>query len=530
MLKRKFLIKVMAAAIAATMVIAPATALAEGGETVDALDQDVTMDFGDLTENEEHQSAVSVASGSEHTASVTTGNLTSDAGPGASASAVEGSEINLDVNGNIDSNGYGVETSAYDGSTTTVVVNGDVTSADSGGVDAEAGSYETSAEETDNSAVNVIVNGDVSAHAEGVYTSAELNCTSNVTVNGDVESEWTGVISYADGGTAACNVDITGNVKGGEYSGIIAGAYGDGTNNIKTGGDVSAEGTGVYMRAFGLDYGKPVNNIVIEGTLSAKEAAVVSTGDGENTLTVWKIETPGYTAAKYEFNETTGRITLVEDEEAAQQIQYIIKVKQTDGASLRATDANGNALATVTGVNGNALEYAYEGDKVLLKVDVSDDYWLDAAYGDDGQKLKLVKDASGNYYINVPRNGGVSFSVKLTYVGHDKDDDDDDKDKDKNKNTVYTALDASVAAAVSAVSSTPAGGSAAINIAGDKLDASLVSTLLSRSDVTVVLTCIVNGRLVTITIPAGSDIASFVSTDGSISISALAEKFGSKPV
>jgi hypothetical protein len=43
-------------------------------------------------------------------------------------------------------------------------------------------------------------------------------------------------------------------------------------------------------------------------------------------------------------------------------------------------------------------------------------------------------------------------------------------------------------------------------------------------------TVVIDGKLCTITIPAGSDVASCVSADGSISVSALVEKFGSKAV
>ena len=49
MLKRKFLMKVLAATVAATMAVTPSTAFAEGGEEVFADEGDVTEEFGDIT-------------------------------------------------------------------------------------------------------------------------------------------------------------------------------------------------------------------------------------------------------------------------------------------------------------------------------------------------------------------------------------------------------------------------------------------------------------------------------------------------
>ena len=51
-----------------------------------------------------------------------------------------------------------------------------------------------------------------------------------------------------------------------------------------------------------------------------------------------------------------------------------------------------SALNTVTGIDGKSLEWAYEGDTVLLKIDLQEGYDLLGAYGDDGKVNALLKD------------------------------------------------------------------------------------------------------------------------------------------
>ena len=103
----------------------------------------------------------------------------------------------------------------------------------------------------------------------------------------------------------------------------------------------------------------------------------------------------------------------VADDEAARTIQYIIRVAPQTGATLTATDANGAALNTTKGAGGKDLQWALEGDKVIFKIDLKEGYTLDGAYGDAGQTLPLSIDNNGNYYIVVPKGGGVVLSVKL---------------------------------------------------------------------------------------------------------------------
>ena len=57
---------------------------------------------------------------------------------------------------------------------------------------------------------------------------------------------------------------------------------------------------------------------------------------------------------------------------------------------------------------------AKDNDTVLLKVDLSDGYSLLGAYNGDGEKVALLTDSNGNYYVIVPRGGGVYLSVSLS--------------------------------------------------------------------------------------------------------------------
>ena len=640
MINRRFLTKVLAAVLVACMLTTPVTVFAEGEPEVNTSEdntsgddaagdneedtsdenngdgdednrpaaevtadkEDVKEDFGDLSAKGENASAIEIYAEEGHKAEVTTGSLKSEEYTGVLASSFTEGEVDLTVNGSIESADSGV----YAGTDATGVVktevNGDVISESYHGIEADAG-YDSDPYDPDavdskpnieikvngnvtggEDGVNVFagggttaitsVNGDSTGKGDGIYVRSRSGGTANVTVlgnvsgeedgicaillengktdisvngnatggdfgidtvvgagskgniavNGNASGKYGGINSYAENG-GVINISVKGDVQSDEEA-IWLMSYDEGSaNNVIVGGDVRSANTGVRLDS----YDKSAQNVVIEGTIYAANAAVAVDGTGRNSVTVWRIETDGMTAGIYKQDES-GMSVPYEDEETAKQIRYIIRVNQTEGADLRATDADGNPLATVTGLNGKSLEYAYEGDRVLLKVDVNDRYRLDAAYGDDGQKLELVKDDNGNYYINVPRNGGVSFSVRLTYVGKD---DKDDKDKDDKKPDVQTAAIYTLtdSAAVSLVSSAPAGGSVTLpNLTGTGLSAALVQSLLARRDIPVTLTFMINGVTYRIIIPAGADIASLTGADGSISFASLGQAFGMAPV
>lgn len=522
MFKNKFLMKALALTVALTIVLTPVTALAEGMKEVNAEDQDRIEDLGDVKADGEKEDAVEIwADG--HKAEVTTGSLESADRNGLFTYAEHNAEINVDVKGDINTpaeispekSASGVTTNALWGSSQDINVNGNIISGDDGITVKTSDRYEGDAAEQGDfgdSRTNIKVNGNITADSTGIEVTASLGGENHIEVIGDVKG-------FASGGDNPENDD----------GAIWATANNmDSRNDIAVKGDVTGDKMGVWMLIPYENSGNPENNVVIDGTLSAKQAAVIAenlsnANAGKNTITVWKIETPGYTAAKWEYNEQDEEnpFYLVEDEEAEKNIQYIIRVNQTENATLTATDADGNALARVTGAGGSVLEYAHEGDKVLLKIDVADGYQLDAAYGDEGRQLELVRDANDNYYINVPRNGGVSFSVRLSKK-EKKDDHDDKKDNDQTAGTFVH----SDSTAVSLISATPAGGSVTLSgLSGTGLSASVVSQLLAKRDINVTLTFTINGVTYQIVIPAGADISKLVGADGSISFAVLGQAF-----
>ena len=116
-----------------------------------------------------------------------------------------------------------------------------------------------------------------------------------------------------------------------------------------------------------------------------------------------------YAEAKAEFMKTA-----VEDaqiikraEEFEKAIMYIIRLEQPK---------KGGTLSTVGTTQSNGYDTAHEGDTVTLKVNVKKGYKVVAAYNGTDQKVQLVQDAKGDYYIVVPKGGGVTLSVALKLV------------------------------------------------------------------------------------------------------------------
>ena len=104
-------------------------------------------------------------------------------------------------------------------------------------------------------------------------------------------------------------------------------------------------------------------------------------------------------AGDYESTDND-RVLTGEDVEFEKTINYIIKVEQpAEGATLSASQGT-----------------AHEGENVALRIDLQDGYTVTGAFGDEGKSLPLLKDASGNYYVVVPKGGGVYLSVTLDKI------------------------------------------------------------------------------------------------------------------
>ena len=301
-----------------------------------------------------------------------------------------------------------------------------------------------------------------SVYSEGVYAQAFNKATSTVTVDGDVTATSKG--SDATGIAAQAYVDssTTVNVKGdvtveGEYAdGIYAGAYSSASTEVTVDGNLTAtattteeeersnstavfvdtasdsnvkvavkgdlktnNGAGIAIQTYKEreedSYGTA--DIVVGGVLSAKDIAVnfYNPEAAKNTsLTVWKVDLSkeGNIAKCHidTYNEDFSEKLSSEDLDMTdfeKTIRYIIKLEQpTEGGIL-----------SVNGTESYAgYDTAKEGETVLLKVNVKDGYRLVAAYNGKDQKLALKQDASGNYYIVVPKGGGVYLSAVLEKI------------------------------------------------------------------------------------------------------------------
>ena len=94
-------------------------------------------------------------------------------------------------------------------------------------------------------------------------------------------------------------------------------------------------------------------------------------------------------------------------EKAEQNILYIIKLEQPK--------AGGTLSLSGTTKSGD-FDVAKEGESVYLLVTVAEGYQLDGAYNGDGTRVELRRDDDGNYFLVVPRGGGVYLTADLSLI------------------------------------------------------------------------------------------------------------------
>jgi len=345
----------------------------------------------------------------------------------------EGSRSSIKVEGDIDAKGNGIETNAWFGAEADATVEGDVsggkagleiinnngiTKADIDG-DLTGGTNGIDAQVINGGKTTVSVDGDIAGKTQnGVYAEVSEGGSFDLTADGSISGKSAGIV-VENGHYAETDITVKGNVTGGTESAICA-------NNEKSDTDITVKGDVTSKEGFGIT-GTTIDgelNITVDGTVSGGKGGVYTADDGSGfTLTVWKIEPDEQGALAFGMNDDEA---YVENKAFEQTIQYIIRLDQpTAGATLSVTDKNGNALSKIVS-SENTYEYAYEGDTALLKVDLAEGYDLLGAYNNDGKATELLKDADGNYYIVVPKGGGVSLSVEVKKAEPKKPDEDDD--------------------------------------------------------------------------------------------------------
>ncbi len=188
--------------------------------------------------------------------------------------------------------------------------------------------------------------------------------------------------------------------------------YDEGTTNLTITGDITGE-------QFGMQIMVPDDQdmtALVDGTITGDTAGIVLeeyTEIGDNLkMAVWEV-VPNKDKALIVRSTTDdyGKTVYTEDREAEKLLRYIIRIEENSRPYI---DAYGTT--DFMAGNGDMYQVAGEGDKILMKLNIPSDKELVAAYWDKNQseagKL-LVDSATGEYYVEVPRGGGVMLSVIL---------------------------------------------------------------------------------------------------------------------
>jgi hypothetical protein len=381
---------------------------------VQAIEEDKKAECGDVERLGDFQGGVNAESANGHTAEIAvTGNITSrDTGVNLDSFG-NGSTSKVEVSGNVSAEeGTGIEVSGNSGGNATVKVEGDVSSKKDRGI--EAGTYGKG------STAKAEVGGDVESSRNEFAVKAEAINGGDTEVNVNK-----GIRNTNDKGSGAYlyihNMDpdmpysqVTlkaGSIEAAEESLRVYCQAPASVNAVVQNDVISTDGTGLYVDS---DNGGKID-VLINGTLHGEKTAIQYRGDdGEeykySDITVWKIETgEGGSLFKFAGEEATGD-TL---DGIRKNVHYIVKIEQSNGATLSAVKADGSKLD-----KWHDLDTAIHGEKVLLKVDLQPGYKLDGAYNGKGEKVKLLQDKNGNYYVIAEDGGGIYLSVAVSKAKH----------------------------------------------------------------------------------------------------------------
>ena len=395
-----------------------------GGVVVDAHSENKTKSHrGDITA--EGENALTVKASGGHNATVTVdGNVTATSSEASEVEQVAGVEVNVNgnnssadisIDGTVTSDSIGAEVNNLGGATAELTVTGDVTVEGTGDKDVAVSAHTITGSQ---STTTVDISGNVQSTADGLTVGSMCaggKAETEMNVDGDVKAEGTGLIIGAatipadpaeeNTGTASVEVRIGGDLSSKNGSAIEAAV--DMTDKSSTGA-VELKGDAV---------------VIVEGTISSEkdDGPIIKAGIPDNydaageisstldtlDLTVWKIDIKdGQTLA--------ADSERVEDKEFEKRINYIVKLEPNEKFDYAAVKQDNSALDTVTAtINGEEYSYdvAHESEKVYLKINTKG-YRIKGAYNVDGEKKEIDHDSEGNYYIEVPRGGGIYLSVE----------------------------------------------------------------------------------------------------------------------
>ena len=323
----------------------------------------------------------------------------------------EGGTLDVNVKGNVSSNeGEGIDTYAWNDAKTTVHIGGNVSSVE------EDGLYASSYQGGD---LKVNIDGNVTSDKSfGVQGRASEASNTEIVIGGDVIGEQGINLKTRKEnpelfpGDASISMRVEGNVTGTRnYGAQVTMREDGGSTQLEIGGDLNGQTSGLNTS---LNDAKQKADVLVVGTIAAEEGIPVQLYGGAETadnlkLTVWQIVPKDGIVAANAVGVEDEQIEYTQNQAFEQSIKYIIKLEQPKaGGSLSATKADGSALE-----KSHDFDTALEGDKVLLKVNLDPGYRIKAAFNGLGEKVELIMDSKGNYYVEVPKGGGVYLSVDL---------------------------------------------------------------------------------------------------------------------
>ena len=178
-----------------------------------------------------------------------------------------------------------------------------------------------------------------------------------------------------------------------------------GSTSIHVDNNVTTNGDGIVFTGGGNEKA----NVLIDGTLDTQGTGVIlknaEAAIGDNlTLTVWEMtaDRDGDYVKREVTDEQTQEKNLVADRASEQAIQYIIKIDETQE----------NMITTRGTTSYMGRTVAHEGDTVTLMINVPEGKYIDEVYGNKA-KTRLYKNDEGQYFMVIPRGGGVFFSFTL---------------------------------------------------------------------------------------------------------------------
>lgn len=230
--------------------------------------------------------------------------------------------------------------------------------------------------------------------------------TANLLLNGVVSKNWDKAVEIdSESKGSLVNFYSTGDIEAlaPDSAGLFVRSVG-GKSVVGIDGDLS--GTNAGLRIYCDEIGS--NDVLVTGTITGKNGVDISYDSITNdTLTVWRIEK----GSDGQYFSSEWNNVPSDDREifAKKNVNYIVFVENLlEGVTLSAFKADGSDLNT-----SHDYDVAREGDKIIVKVDLDPGCQLKGVYNGWSELIPLEKDANGNYYIVVPRGGGIYLSAAL---------------------------------------------------------------------------------------------------------------------